>query len=339
MDMSLDDIDLTIGTPTKELVEMLAGVRGRILVLGAGGKMGLHLCLQLHRALEEHGRANQLLAVSRFQTLRGREEFEKYGLSALPCDLTDSKELAALPDAEVIYFLAGTKFGTTSDPDLLNRLNVEMPRQVAERFKTSRIVALSTACVYPYVSPESGGAREDVPTVPNGAYVESCLGRERAFTDASVKHGTPCVLVRLSYSCEYRYGVLADVATRVYNGKPVPLVNGHACVIWQTDAVDMIARCLKMAESPPCLLNLSGPEITSIRWLAETFGQKFGRKVTFEGSESETAWLIDSSKAHQALGKPRVSLQEMIDLTAAWISKGGQRWDKPTKFEVRDGKF
>jgi hypothetical protein len=29
----------------------------------------------------------------------------------------------------------------------------------------------------------------------------------------------------------------------------------------------------------------------------------------------------------------------MISRTADWIRRGGETWDKPTHFQVRDGKF
>lgn len=334
----MKDIDAELGAPHPEL-EKLPLPPGDILVLGAGGKMGLHLCLQWSRALARSGRSRRVLAVSRFQTLRGREEFESRGIDTIPCDMIDPGALARLPEAGIVYYLAGAKFGTSSSQDTLRISNVEMPKLVAERYRDSRIVALSTACVYPYVSPASGGSRESDPVGPLGAYAESCVGREKAFADASEKYGTPCVLVRLSYSCEYRYGVLADVGARVFHGEPVNLANGFANVIWQGDAIDMIARCFPLAASPSRALNLSGPDIVSIRWLAGEFGRRFGREVPFSGTESETAWLVNSAQVYRSLGRPATSLDEMIARTAAWIQGQGPTWGKPTKFEVRDGKF
>jgi hypothetical protein len=34
-----------------------------------------------------------------------------------------------------------------------------------------------------------------------------------------------------------------------------------------------------------------------------------------------------------------VTVEEIIEWTAHWISMGGATLDKPTHFEVRDGKF
>jgi hypothetical protein len=52
-----------------------------------------------------------------------------------------------------------------------------------------------------------------------------------------------------------------------------------------------------------------------------------------------TSLLSDAAKAHQLFGYPTVTVSEMIDWTAAWISAGGSRLNKPTHFQVRDGKF
>ena len=39
------------------------------------------------------------------------------------------------------------------------------------------------------------------------------------------------------------------------------------------------------------------------------------------------------------MGPPSVSSDELIEMTADWIRQGGETLDKPTHFEVRDGRF
>ncbi|HCC59352.1 MAG TPA: epimerase, partial [Solibacterales bacterium] len=46
-----------------------------------------------------------------------------------------------------------------------------------------------------------------------------------------------------------------------------------------------------------------------------------------------------ASKAHQLFGYPSVTVQDLIDWTAHWIVNSGKTLGKPTRFEVRDGKF
>jgi nucleoside-diphosphate-sugar epimerase len=203
-----------------------------------------------------------------------------------------------------------------------------------------RIVAFSTACVYPFVPVTGPGANESTPaTPPPGDYANSCVGRERMFEYGSAKYGTPGRLVRLSYAIDMRYGVLHDVARNVLEGKTIDLTMGHADVIWQGDANEQSLRLLAHCTAPTTPINVTGPQHTSIRWLAGEFGQRFGRAPVFTGREAETAWLEDTRAAQELFGAPRVPLETMIDWVADWVQRGGASLNKPTHFSTRDGKY
>jgi nucleoside-diphosphate-sugar epimerase len=238
-----------------------------------------------------------------------------------------------------VVFLAGVKFGTSSSPDLLHRMNVSMPELVAQHYRHSRIAALSTGCVYAFTTPQSGGSTEDSSVDPPGAYAQSCLGREQAFIYGSEKYQTPCALVRLNYSVELRYGVLVDIAQRVYAGLPVSVETGYVNVIWQGDAVRQIIRCLPLASSPPLILNVTGCQTLSVRELAEQFGKAFDKPVRTQGTETPTAWLSNNGRAVSHFGKPQTDTDTMIHWIAQWIAQGGPLLDKPTHFENRSGAF
>ena len=47
----------------------------------------------------------------------------------------------------------------------------------------------------------------------------SCLGRERIFEHFSRADKMKISILRLNYACEMRYGVLLDIAKRVYAGQ------------------------------------------------------------------------------------------------------------------------
>lgn len=334
-----EEADAFLGAPAPELAAALAGVPGRVLVLGAGGKMGLHLCLLLRGALRPLGREADLLAVSRFTTLRDRADFARHGLATRAADLADPAAVAALPDAGAVFFLAGVKFGTAAAPELLQRMNVEVPRLVAARFARARIVAFSTGCVYPFVAPASGGATEATPPAPPGDYARSCLGREEAFAEGARRHGTPVTLLRLNYAVEFRYGVLADIAGRVLREEPVDVTTGHVNVIWQRDALVHTVRALELAAAPAVPLNVTGPGILRVRDLARDFGRLLGREPRLGGTEAPTAWLNDAGTAHRRFGVPPTDLATMQRWVAAWLLRGGGTWGKPTGFERRDGRF
>src|SRR5687767_10500437 len=226
-----DAVDDFLSQPSHRVVEVLARTPGPFLILGAGGKIGLHLSVMVRRTLDQLGRKDRVIAVSRFSTLRDRAAFEQRGVETCACDLGDAAALKQLPDAPTIFFLAGVKFGTSTAPNLLRAVNVDIPRRVAERFARSRIVAFSSGCVYPFVTPASGGAREDTPSAPVGEYAASCVARERAFTEVAAAHGTPVALVRLNYSIELRYGLLVDIGQTVFAGRPIDVTTGHVNVI------------------------------------------------------------------------------------------------------------
>lgn len=331
-----DELEDCLSLPPPGLAEALAGLDGDLLVLGAGGKMGPTLARMARRALPPD---RNVLAVSRFTSARAARQLESHGVRTLPCDLLDPAALQALPDAANLVFMAGHKFGSTDDPGLTWRMNAVLPSLVAQRFAGTRTVVFSTGCVYPFVPIESGGAREDSPLDPPGEYAYSCIARERLFTEASHRHGTPCLIFRLNYATELRYGVLHDIARSVWEGAPVDLSCGHVNVIWQGDACARALLCLLRARTPPEVLNVTGGETVSVRALAERFGALLDRPVRFTGSEAPTAWLANADKSKAWFGEPSVGLEPMITATAAWIRRGGTSLGKPTHFQTRDGRF
>ncbi|MEZ6058961.1 MAG: NAD(P)-dependent oxidoreductase [Planctomycetaceae bacterium] len=300
--------------------------------------MGFHLSLMLCRALQELGRRDSVIAVSRFGSAESQADFAAAGCDVRPADLADERQVASLPDVENVFFLAGIKFGSSQNPDSLRQMNVEMPRTVADRFRRSSIVALSTGCVYSFTTPESGGSTESSPTDPPGAYAESCLGREQAFVEAG-RLGTRSSIIRLNYSIDLRYGVLVDIAQAVMAGRPVDLTTGYVNVIWQGDAIAHIVQALPHAAAPPEIFNVTGADVLRVRDLAHAFAVRFGVEAQLTGRESDTAWLNNPAKSHRLFGPPAVSTEQLVDWVADWLKRGSPTLNKPTHFEARDGKY
>lgn len=277
--------------------------------------------------------------MARFSEAGLRERLAAQGIECIEADLLSREAIAALPDVPNIIFMAGRKFGSTGSEWLTWAMNAHVPALVAERFRQSRIVAFSTACVYPFVGTDTNGATEDVPpTAPSGEYANSCVARERMFEHFSHQHQTPGRLIRLSYAIDMRYGVLHDVAQKVLHRETIDLSMGHANVIWQGEANDWTLRALAHCDTPTSPLNLSGPKI-SIREVAQALGQRLGIEPVLAGQEAPTAWLIDSSQAFNLFGPPQVSLDTMLDWTADWVRRGGASLGKPTHYEARDGRY
>ncbi|MFL3656571.1 MAG: NAD-dependent epimerase/dehydratase family protein [Opitutales bacterium] len=336
---SIDEVDWFLSTPQAGAIETVRALDGDILVLGAGGKMGLHLCLLLKGILSDLNKRNRLFAASRFSSLNSKSAYEENGIEVLAGDFRDSEFVESLPVCPTVFYLVGAKFGTSDNPELLQQINVEVSAAIAKRFRDSKIVAFSTGCVYSYVTPESGGATEDSETNPIGEYALSCLERERRFKEASNRFGTSVTLIRLNYSVEFRYGVLLDIGQRVLMGEAVDVTMGYVNVIWQNDALNQIVQALDIADSPAVPVNIAGPDTVAVRDLAERFGRCFSVAPQFQGEEAETMWLSDASFSQRLFGYPSAKLDTMIAWVAAWLCKGGQTHGKPTGFEKRDGQF
>ena len=309
---------------------------GDLLILGVSGKMGPSLALRAKRAAPANVR---VIGVSRFSSEANRRLLEDAGIETISADLLDEDALPRLPDIPNVIHMAARKFGSTGDEAPTWAMNAYLPARVAERFQSSRIVAFSSGNVYPLSPVAQGGSTETAPLEPVGEYAMSAVARERLLTYMSKTHGTPMAILRLNYAVETRYGVLLDIGTRVFERKPIDLGMGCANVIWQGDANSICLRSFAHCSSPPFVLNLTGPETLSVRWIATRFGQILGVEPVFEGEERTTALLNNAARSFRLFGYPTVSADELIEWTAQWIGAGGRTLGKPTHFEARDGKF
>ena len=135
-------------------------------------------------------------------------------------------QIAALPRAENVLFLAGRKFGTLDRTDLTWVTNTVVPARVAEHFAQSRMVVFSTGNVYPLVRSTARLDREAIRRRPVGEYAQSCLGRERVVEFVSHERAMPALMFRLNYAVDLRYGTLVDIARKVFTGEPIDLAHG-----------------------------------------------------------------------------------------------------------------
>lgn len=332
-------LDELLTTPSTALVEVFRTLADPLIILGAGGKMGPSLALLARRAAQQAQSQVRIVAASRFSDPDSRAELEKGGVETYSADALDRDQLAKLPDSANVVYLVGMKFGTSSDPLPTWATNTIAPVHVCERFAGAKIVALSTGNVYPLVPVEAGGSHESDPLTPLGEYPNAAVARERIFQYYAARHATPTVLMRLNYAHDLRYGVLTELAGKIWRGEPIDLTMGYFNAIWQGDANEIILRSFAHCQVPAELINLTSPERYSVRTVAEQLGKLMDRQPQLVGSEAPTALLSNTERMQEKFGMPQVGLEQMLEWIAHWTVNDGPTLNKPTHFATRDGKY
>lgn len=325
--------------PSEALIADVKKIKGDIILLGIGGKMGPSMGKLLIDALRLAGMDNRVIGVSRFSNEQAKEELKAVGIEVIACDLLNDEELFALPDAPNVIYLAGNKFGTTGKENFTWVMNAYLPGRVAEKYNKANIVVFSSGNVLPFVPVTSGGVSEETTPEPIGEYAQSCLGRERIFEYFAHKNQTPTLIYRLNYAVDFRYGVVMEIAKAILTGKEIDLSTENVNVIWQGDANEIAIRSLLHCTAPAKILNVTGPEILSVRWIAQQFAAIFNIEPRFVNQPVGTALLNNASECHRIFGYPKVTIREIIDITATWLSNGGDEFGKATHFQEREGKF
>ncbi len=336
---SEEELDQFISEPSEQLIDFCSSWTGTTVILGIGGKMGLHLGMMLVKARDRSGSSGDIIGVSRFSDSEARGKVEEAGIRTVSADLMDPDAGALLPDADRVVYMVGRKFGTAGSEELTWAVNTLVPAVVCRRYPGIPIVVYSTGAVYARVPVNSGGSGESSPLTPVGEYANAAVGRERIFKYMSGLTGTPICLFRLFYAIDLRYGVLRDIGEKVAAGETIDLSMGHVNIIWQGDAVNQSLLAFSQCDIPPRPLNVTGPELVSIKHTAERFGELFACKPKFTGTPAPDALLGDTSAAVKLFGPPRVSVEKMTDWVAKWIQAGGRGLNKPTHFETRNGTY
>ncbi len=334
-----EKLDKLLTEPSDALVEDIAKIKGDIMVLGAGGKMGPTLCILAKNAIEKAGIDKRVIAVSRFTDPIATELLHTHGVETISCDLLDTEKLYALPDVENVIYMAGRKFGTDGSEWQTWAMNATLPAFVADKFKKSNIVVFSSGNIYPIVPLASGGCTEKDKTGPVGEYAMSCLARERAFEYAANTFGTKIFIYRLNFAVDLRYGVIYDMADKILKGTSISVTTPVLNCIWQGSANEIAIRGLLHAEAPAKIMNVTGPETLSIKKTAKMLGEYLGKEPIFEGEEGTDAYLNDASEAMEIFGYPSVSAKTLIKWQAEWLLDGGRGLGKPTHFEERKGSY
>jgi nucleoside-diphosphate-sugar epimerase len=335
----VSELENLLSEPSPGAIDTLRRLEGDLILLGVGGKMGPTLARMAKRASVQVGVPRRVIGVSRFTAPGEEANLREHGVETIRCDLLDEDAVARLPDVPNVVFMTGMKFGSTGQEALTWAMNAYLPSIVCKKYRRSRIVAFSTGNVYGLVPVGSGGSRETDTPNPVGEYAMSCLGRERMFEHFSRTLQIPMTLIRLNYACELRYGVLVDLAKKVWREELIDLDMGYFNVMWQGDANAMSLQTFDLLAAPPAVVNLTGPETLSVRDVATELGKLMRKAPRFVGKEADTALLSNAQPLLERFGPPRVSAGQLILWIADWVMHGGPTLGKPTHFESREGRF
>ena len=330
---ALDDL---LCRPSQALIDDLNKVDGDIMILGVAGKMGPTLAGLAKAALP----GRRVIGVARFSEPGSKEWLQGRGVETIACDLLDEAAIKALPKVQNIVFMAGRKFGAEGDLSLTWAMNAHVPALVAQAFCHSRIVAFSTGCVYPFVPVNGKGIGRKHAAQP-ARRICAVLRRPRAHVRiflAQIFDAGPAVPAELRHrhalrrAARHRDQDPAGQADRrqprpyqfhlagrcVFAGAALPRALRHA---------DFADQCQRPRNSQPFAIS------------PRKLGARLGREPVIVGQEEPTAWLTDTSRATKLFGLPIVDTGQLIKWTADWVARAMPSLGKPTKYEVRDGRY
>jgi len=302
----------------------------RIMIVGPTGKIGKHLVKML--AAMDHS----LSGVARFGKPGQEEELQALGVKTYRRDVAEWDAFEDLPnDFDIVFHMAGLKFGSSSNPPAAVNMNVFVTGRVMEHFRDSGCVLYSSSGnVYP---DSVDGCSETDPVGASSLYATTRMGAEWMVDYFSRRNSTPAVNQRIFYGYNTEFGVPADIARQVRDGEEIDLTTGHVNVIWLDDLMEVMYRSHEVASVPAKYLNLTGAEKVSVREIAEKLGKLIGKEPRFKGEPKEVALLGKTDEMVRLFGMPKVSLDEGLARVAESVMKREHPLDHPTMWEVRTG--
>lgn len=294
----------------------------RILVTGASGFLGSHLCDRLCRGAEVH-------AVSR--TLRTTEN----GLQWWQGDLSDIatvRSLLCTIKPEVIFHLSGNVTGarnldlvlSTFDSLLITTVNL---LTVAAEIKCRRIVLIGSL-----EEPEPGHT-DAAPSSPYAAAKWACSAYGRMFHEL---YQVPVVIVRpfMTYgSGQDMRKIIPSVTLSLLQGQAPKLSSGQRQVDWiyVDDVIDGLLAAAQVSNVEGCTFDLGSGILIPIRAVVQQLVNLVGSGVeplfgALPDRPLEQVRVANTDYSYAKLGwQPVTSLEKGLELTVDWYRKQGVR--------------
>lgn len=277
-----------------------------ILVTGAGGFVGKRLVASLAKTGHD-----VVALVHSLPTEQDRHYFLSGRVSVIEADLSTLDPTALPGDIDAIIALAQSAYFREFPERAKEVFNVNVLANLrlldwAVRSGVKKFVLASSGGIY-------GGKRgaqfletDEFPVnSPLGFYLGSKLCSEIVFQNYRHLFDS-AVIIRpfFIYGPEQRADMfIARIICSVRDGRPVTLQGPDGLKvnpIYVDDAVDAFARALQIGESRT--INIAGPDILSLRAVAEMAGRHLGKVPIFEAVRGEPVdYVADIGTARQAL--------------------------------------
>jgi nucleoside-diphosphate-sugar epimerase len=303
----------------------------RILVTGAAGFIGSHLCERLlelgHEVTGVDAFVPYYPRAVKERNLGGAKRHARYRF--LSVDLRGDDLRPAVEGAEIVYHLAAMPglVASWTDFDLYNGCNVTATQRLLEALKGSRtlrrFVYGSTSSVYGRFA--SGD--ETLPTRPVSPYGVTKLAGENLARAHLETFGTPAVVLRFFsvYGPRQRPDMAYNIFIRaLLTGEPVTVYGDGQQVRGNTFVGDCVEAVVASANAQIGeTYNVGGGEMVSVRdvlaKLERVSGRRFAVRTEPARPGDQRHTFADTTKLRRHLGwEPKVGLDDGLARQWEW---------------------
>jgi nucleoside-diphosphate-sugar epimerase len=295
----------------------------RIVVTGAAGFIGSHLCERLlamgHEVLGVDAFRDNYPREIKDANLAAARDHAEFELAEI--ELVDDRLSALLADADVLFHLAARPGVRDPDNAAFKRENVQgtdATMRAAAEAGIRRVILASSSSVY---APSTQPHREDDVCEPLSPYGRSKLGAERVATQIAADRGLGLVILR--YFTVYGPRQRPDMAFARFisaatdRDVPMPLFGAGNPVRDFTYVGDAVAATVLAVErgQPGGTYNVSGGQPTMLSDALEQLAELLQAKPALDpqplDSHEQPATAADLTRARAELGyEPATGLSE-----------------------------
>lgn len=299
----------------------------KVLVTGASGFVGRHVCRYLHNSgFEVHGLGHGIWL---------EKEYNKWGIHYWQsCDLTlkNLHQYGQKPDVIVHCCGAGTVSLSIQHPwlDFVN--NVSTVASILDYIVESNfhpiLIQVSSAAVYGTV--DSLPINESVSIFPQSLYGVHKVAAEDLCRHYSRIYEIPTAIVRLFsvYGCGLKKQILWDASNKIMNKDLKFIGTGDEVrdFIHVDDVARLISRLIEYANPKSPVINGGAGQSITIRNVIEKLTQEYGCEEPFDFSGASRAcdppgYLADITLAESLDWRPEVNIDQGIHEYTKWFKE------------------